>query len=218
MTPSTRGHRRVAVLFAGAAVASGLLLSGCGAGQLAETATKATAINGVNLESPDGAVSVRDLSVPYPGVEGYPAGGSAPVEVGLFNNTNDPVTVRISAAPVTDDDWATVVGAETVVIGGSEQTSGPTPSPEPGTVEVPQPDPGRDAIVQLPANEWALFSTDDTQPLRVTGLAGPLAAGYSVNLAFEFSTGGAPLVVAAPVDMPLTPAPRAPAEHDEEEH
>ncbi|WFE22287.1 hypothetical protein O7621_02645 [Solwaraspora sp. WMMD937] len=218
MTPSTRGHRRVAVLFAGAAVASGLLLSGCGAGQLAETATKATAINGVNLESPDGAVSVRDLSVPYPGVEGYPAGGSAPVEVGLFNNTNDPVTVRVSAAPVTDEDRATVVGAETVVIGGSEQAGGPTPSPEPGTAEVPQPDPGRDAIVQLPANGWALFSTDDTEPLRVTGLAGPLAAGYSVNLAFEFSTGGAPLVVAAPVDMPLTPAPRAPAEHDEEEH
>jgi len=217
VTPSTRGHRRVAVLFAGAAVASGLLLSGCGTGQIAETATKATAINGVNLESPDGAVSVRDLSVPYPGVEGYPAGGSAPVEVGLFNNTNDPVTVRVSAAPVTDEDWATVVGAETVVIGGSEQI-GPTPSPDPGTVEVPQPDPGRDAIVQLPANGWALFSTDDTEPLRVTGLADPLAAGYSVNLAFEFSTGGAPLVVAAPVDMPLTPAPRAPAEHDEEEH
>ncbi|MFV2087678.1 hypothetical protein [Micromonospora sp. LOL_021] len=217
MTPSTRGHRRVAVLFAGAAVASGLLLSGCGTGQLAETATKATAINGVNLESPDGAVSVRDLSVPYPGVEGYPAGGSAPVEVGLFNNTNDPVTVRVSAAPVTDEDWATVVGAETVVIGGSEQT-GPPPSPEPGTDEVPQPDPGRDAIVQLPANGWALFSTDDTEPLRVTGLADRLAAGYSVNLAFEFSTGGAPLVVAAPVDMPLTPAPREPAEHDEAEH
>ncbi|WFE30870.1 hypothetical protein O7623_23485 [Solwaraspora sp. WMMD791] len=218
MTPSTRGYRRVTVLFTGAAAASALLLSGCGTGQIAETAIKSASINGVNVDSPDGTVSLRDLSVPYPGVEGYPAGSSAPVEVAIFNNTNDPVTVTVSVAGPGDSDRETVIGAASVVIGGSDAE--PSPQTTDGTEPTGQPaaDPGRDARISLPANGWALFSTDDTEPLRVTGLTDTLTAGRSVNLVFEFDNGNERLVVPAPVDMPLTPVPRAPAEHDEEEH
>lgn len=223
--PSTRGHRRVAVLLSGAAVTGALLLSGCAAGQIAETAVKSSSIGGVNIDAPDGSVSVRNLSVPYPGIEGYPAGGSAPVEVGLYNNTNEPIAIRVSAAAVTDTDRETLVQAESVVLGGSDETAAtpspepdPSASPEPGATEAPAADPGREAIIELPANGWALFTTDGAEPLRVTGLAETLAAGYAVNLVFEFSDGSAPLVVPAPVNMPLSPAPRAPGEQDEEEH
>jgi hypothetical protein len=221
VTPSTRGYRRVAVLFSGAAVTGALLLSGCAAGQIAETAVKSTSINGVNIDAPDGSVSIRNLSVPYPGTDGYPAGSSALIEVGLYNNTNEPIAVRISAAAVSDSDNETVLEAAAVVIGGSDEAE-PSPSPEgspsPEATEEEQADTGREAIIELPANGWALFTADSAEPLRVTGLADALTAGRSVNLVFEFSDGSAPLVVPAPVNMPLTPAPRAPAEHDEEEH
>ncbi|MFV2020592.1 hypothetical protein [Micromonospora sp. LOL_023] len=231
--PSTRGHRRVAVLLSGAAVTGALLLSGCAAGQIAETAVKSSSIGGVNIDAPDGSVSIRNLSVPYPGIEGYPAGGSVPVEVGLYNNTSEPIAIRVSAAAVTDTDRETLVQAESVVLGGSDETAAaPSPEPDPtagpetdatagpetDATDAPAADPGREAIIELPANGWALFTTDSAEPLRVTGLAETLAAGYAVNLLFEFSDGSAPLVVPAPVNMPLSPAPRAPGEHDEEEH
>ncbi|WP_326549850.1 hypothetical protein [Micromonospora sp. NBC_01813] len=223
--PSTRGHRRVAVLLSGAAVTGALLLSGCAAGQIAETAVKSSSIGGVNIDAPDGSVSLRNLSVPYPGTEGYPAGGSAVIEVGLYNNTNEPIAIRVSAAAVTDTDQETLVQVESVVLGGSDEAAAtpspepdPSASPEPDATEAPAADPGREAIIELPANGWALFTPDSPEPLRVTGLAETLAAGYAVNLVFEFSDGSAPLVVPAPVNMPLSPAPRAPGEHDEEEH
>ncbi|MFY1634643.1 hypothetical protein ACN27F_15425 [Solwaraspora sp. WMMB335] len=219
MTPSTRGYRRAARLLAGAAAASALLLSGCAAGQIAATATKSTSINGLNIDSPDGSVSLRNLSLPYPGTDGYPAGGDVPIEVAIYNNTTEPIAVRVGAAPADDGAQETVVEARTVVLGGSVEvgpTAEPTGGPEP--TGLPQVDLGREAIIQLPAGGWTLFTADSPEPLRITGLSRELTAGHSVNLIFEFSDGSAPLIVPAPVNVPLSPAPRAPAEHAEEGH
>ena len=92
------GTRR-AGLAAGAATVAALALSGCSAGQVAETAILDTPIAGVNAESGSGKVLVRNLQVEYNGVEGYHAKESAPLELGLYNETNEPVTVTISSRP-----------------------------------------------------------------------------------------------------------------------
>ena len=74
MTRSIRGSRRAALLLSGIAAATSLLASGCGAGQVAETALKEPSVQGVNLTTPNGGYAVRGLLVTYPGTEGYRAG------------------------------------------------------------------------------------------------------------------------------------------------
>nr|BFE67364.1 hypothetical protein GCM10020092_006650 [Actinoplanes digitatis] len=46
--------------------------------------------------------------------------------------------------------------------------------------------------------------------LQAIGLTGKLAPGQALNLVFEFSNGADPLVLEAPVGIPLTPASRGP--------
>lgn len=90
-------HR--AALLAGVATVAAAALTGCGTGQVAETANKEPSIYGVNTQNADGSVLVRGLAVTYGTVEGYPAGGNAPLEFGLFNETRDPVRVAITSQP-----------------------------------------------------------------------------------------------------------------------
>ena len=94
----TMGTRRTALLV-GAATAAAVTLSGCGAGQIAETALKNPSVYGSNAQSADGSLLVRGLAVAYSSPEGYPSGGSAPLEVHLFNQTRQPMTVTISSVP-----------------------------------------------------------------------------------------------------------------------
>lgn len=131
MTRST--NRRAAASLAAAATAAGLLLTGCSAGQLAETARKNPSIQGVNgtaeLRGPDrliiGSVAVRDAHVAYAGPEGYEEGRSAPIEVRLFNDLPDPVTVRVSSPRVRENE-VQVVGVTAVELIGSAEPSAPT--------------------------------------------------------------------------------------------
>ncbi|MGI5212989.1 hypothetical protein [Plantactinospora sp. CA-290183] len=115
MTRSIRGARRATVVLAGTAVATTLLLSGCGAGQIAETAARQPTTVGANAQTADNLFKVRNLFIDYLNTTGYPAGGNAPVSVALFNDSGVPVTVRVSAE-----------GAQSVVLAG--QVSG-TPMP-----------------------------------------------------------------------------------------
>ncbi|RZT88819.1 hypothetical protein EV383_5768 [Pseudonocardia sediminis] len=76
---------------AGAVALTGVLaLTGCGAGQLAQTANQISAVNGISSQV--GQVVIRDARVAYPprGAEGnvYPAGSAAPLEVTLLNTAS----------------------------------------------------------------------------------------------------------------------------------
>ncbi|MGC4877016.1 hypothetical protein ACLQ26_12265 [Micromonospora sp. DT43] len=115
MTRSIRGSRRAALLLSGMAAATSLLASGCGAGQIAETALKEPSVQGVNLTSPNGVYSVRGLLVTYPGTEGYRAGQDAPLNAVIYNDSKNTVTVTV-----------TTQGARDVVISGG--SASPTPS------------------------------------------------------------------------------------------
>ncbi|HEU4422164.1 MAG TPA: hypothetical protein VFR67_06440, partial [Pilimelia sp.] len=83
MTRST--PRRAAAMLAGAAMAAGVLVSGCSAGQIAETANKRPSVPGLNVQAEVrddagtviGQVALRDLVVTYEDIEGFPAGSDA---------------------------------------------------------------------------------------------------------------------------------------------
>jgi hypothetical protein len=238
-----------------------MALSACSAGQLAETANKEPSVYGVNARSADGSVLVRGLAVVYRSVEGYPAGGSAPLEVALYNETQKPLSVRVtSAEPPAGTDptvaWARGVGLTGAAPAPSATASGvpaeaePTGTPEPASPASPgassaaepgvgegEPAPqtsasgaagtprpaqpanppaaaARPAIITIPALSSRIFQPDGEQGLQITGLSAALRSGMSVNLVFQFSNGSEPLVLRAPVGVPLTPAPRGSAQHE----
>jgi hypothetical protein len=261
------GTRRVA-LFAGAAAVAAVALAGCSAGQIAETSLKKPSTYGVNVDNADGSVLLRGVAVTYGSIKGYPAGGTAPVELSLFNETSAPISVQISSEPLTGADPSQgVVSAKLLALVGPAPSAGasagpaeveptgsrnaarplPTesdpaaaasndPSAEPSASPTakssvkssakpgvePSADPSaspttdlstaRPAQITIPALESVVFRPGDAQTLQLLGLSGPLVPGNSVNLVFKFSNGVTPLVLQAPVSVPLSPAPRASAE------
>ncbi|MBO3740511.1 hypothetical protein [Actinoplanes flavus] len=210
------GTRRAA-LVAGAATVAALALGGCSAGQVAETAILETPIAGVDTQTTDGSVFIRNLQVEYNGIEGYAKGENAPLELSLFNQTAEPVTVTISSAPpdlpqvVSADQVGFVSAAATVTTPGEVAASpsvAPSASAPAATV--------RPARIEIGPLSTAMFRPSDLAPLQVIGLQGALTPGAAVNLVFEFSNGADKLVVQAPVATPLSPAPRGPAEIGED--
>jgi hypothetical protein len=208
------GTRRL-VLVAGLAAATAVAVAGCSAGQVAETSLKKPSNQGVNEENSNNTVAIRNLSVAYNGTEGYAAGASAPLEVGLYNQTNAPITVLVSSRPPDAALGTNVISGTNVVLTGA-QSSGESPSPSPSESAGQGSTPAR--IVLSPLG-YASFLPGDAESLQVQGLSGELRPGMSVNLVFEFSNGAAPLTLQAPVGIPLSPAPREsanPAENHEE--
>jgi hypothetical protein len=241
------GTRRAALL-AGVATVAAVALAGCSAGQVAETALKRPSNQGVNADNSNMSVAIRNLAVAYNGTTGYAEGGSAPLEVGLYNQTTQPVTVLISSRPPTSStENEGVVSAESIGLSGGAQATGapsttlPNPSgsrdsavpqnsngPE-GSVEQPSANPSaapsasgvdsasatEPARITIAPQGSATFRPGDKESLLATGLTGKLAPGGSLNLVFEFSNGATPLILSAPVAIPLSPASRAPGNPDE---
>ncbi|HEV7963040.1 MAG TPA: hypothetical protein VGP57_10935 [Actinoplanes sp.] len=209
------GTRRVA-LFAGAATVTVVALAGCSAGQVASTATDMSAIQGVNAQSKSGSVLIRNLVVKYNGIAGYQPGANAPIWVNLYNQTTSQITVLVgSAAPTsTDAPSAGVVTAQQIGLLGGTPTASATPSesssasasPTPSTPPTPDVQPARITIAPLGS---VSFLPGDTQTLEAVGLSDTLMPGNQLSLVFRFSDGSPDLGVLAPVETPLSPAPRA---------
>lgn len=215
MTRSIRGARRAGLLLAGAA-ATLLLASGCAAGQIAETANKAPGVPGLNVElrTPEGgSYKVRNLLIAYPGLNGYPAGGNAPVEVAIFNDTSEPVTVTVTSsdaravlltggqAPSPSPTTAAPTGSPGTPSPGTASPTARSVTPTPQVVERP-------ARLQIPPRSFVTFSDNTDQQIQLTGLNRALKAGGSVNLIFDFGDGRQ--ITAQPsVRVPLTPVPAA---------
>lgn len=84
----TRRSARTLAGVAGAVALTGLLISGCGAGQIAQTAEQVAAVNGANATV--GSVDLRDVQVAYPTTPAgpdalYRQGGAAPLVATLVN-------------------------------------------------------------------------------------------------------------------------------------
>ncbi|MDR7280325.1 hypothetical protein [Catenuloplanes atrovinosus] len=130
MTRSMTVGRRAVRLAVGAAAVA-LAVTGCSAGQIAETAMKAPSVATVSADSTDGKLAVRGLAVAYEGVEGYPAGGNAPLHVTLINQRANPLTVTIDVAAPADGADPTATSARAVqIVAGETATTAPTPAAE----------------------------------------------------------------------------------------
>lgn len=228
MTRSIRAHRRATLLLAGLGAAGSMLLSGCGAGQIAETAAKASSIPGVNAEvkAAGGSYLIRNLAVAYRDPKGYAAGSNAPVEVAIFNETDKPVTVRITsdgaravvltgatAAPAPSAATPTPSGSEGSaspgsIIGPTEEptvTRSPRPTGSPEPLPTPSVPPAGPANIEIPARSFVLLNRTGGRFLQLEGLNEQLAPGQSVDLTFDFN--GQRFSTPVPVTVPLSPAP-----------
>jgi hypothetical protein len=182
------------------AIAAIIALMGCSAGQVTQTASGASSVYGLNTENEDGSVLIRNLAVSYDGTAGYPAGATSPLELHLFNQTEDPVTVSISSRPSD----APKAGAD-IVSAGSVTLTGTTPPPTP-------PAEGSSARFAIEPLGFVSFRPGSAAELHAVGLTGRLAPGEFLNLVFEFSNGAAPLLVRAPMATPMSPAARVPGD------
>jgi len=239
------GTRRAA-LIAGAGTVAVIALGGCSAGQVAETANLKPPVAGLNTASPDGGLLIRNLQVVYNGPEGYPANGSAPIQVSLFNQTTSPITVTISSKPV-QEKTAGLISAQQIGLVGEASAASPSAAPEPsgsrpdatpvnqgpdGSVEGPSADPSavpstsvvpagttaQPAKITIPALSSASFLPGDKGSLQAIGLSDKLLPGNSLSLVIESSTSAQPLTVVAPLGVPLSPVSRAPGlEHENTE-
>jgi hypothetical protein len=220
-------------LLAGAAAMTALLASGCSAGQLAETAEMVPAVPGANkdVSAFGGSLSVRNALVVYH-AGGYEADADAPLDLSIFNDTGQAVTVT-----VTSPDAKSVTlsaGAQGTPSPSASPSASPSPTPsatatpsgtptattEPTTSAEPTPPaeaPAQPATVEIAAGSFAALGPSGKQLLQLIGLNEELKAGETVQLVFDFG-GGTKLTLDVPVSVPLTPVPRASAEVDEEEH
>lgn len=242
------GTRRAA-LVAGVATVAAVALTGCSAGQVAETALKKPSNMGVNATSSTNAVVIRNLAVAYNGTQGYEAGANAPLELAIFNKTTAEITVNVSSQPLAGAaEGRSVVSARQVALTGGTASAPPSAAPEPsGTgaaatpdTETPEnvspppagePSPtaqppasaegaARPARITIEPMGYVSFLPGDGESVEAVGLTGALVPGASLNLVFEFSDGAEPLVLQAPMAIPLSPASRAPGsegEHSEPE-
>ncbi|GAA2193073.1 hypothetical protein [Micromonospora lupini] len=181
MTRSIRGSRRAALLLSGIAAATSLLASGCGAGQIAETALKEPSVQGVNLTTPNGAYSVRGLLVTYPGTEGYRAGQDAPLNAVIYNDSKSTVTVTV-----------TTQGAREVVI--SDGSASPTPSASESASATPSTSASGSATPSAPESRSASPSATPSETgsssatpsapesARASGSASPAAPGQPARI------------------------------------
>ncbi|MFF0313177.1 hypothetical protein ACFYPH_00805 [Micromonospora sp. NPDC005252] len=225
MTRSINRSRRAALLLSGMAAATSLLASGCGAGQVAETALKEPSVQGVNLTTPNGAYSVRGLLVTYPGTEGYRAGQDAPLNAVIYNDSKSTVTVTVttqsarevlisggSASPTpsaSESESATPSGSGSPSATPSETgSSSATPSaPESARASgsASAAAPGQPARIELAPLSYLQLNSEATTQLRLIGLTEALRSGQNVVVTFDFGNGNT-VTGQAPIAVPLTPA------------
>lgn len=225
MTRSIRRPRRAALLLGGAATATALLLSGCGTGQIAETAAMVPTVSGVNIQTADNLFGLRNLAVRYLDPEGYPTGGDAPLEVTIFNDSLKPVTVTVTSpsaravvlggalAPTPRPSASASASASATPAPTSSPSGSPsvgaTGSPEP-TASAPTPPPvEQPASILIPAGEYVVLNKTSGSFLQLAGLNAALPPGQSVQLVFDFN--GQQVKTPVPVAIPLTPPPSATA-------
>lgn len=218
MTRSIRGSRRAALVLSGVAAATGLLLSGCGAGQVSETANKEPSVQGVNLSTSNGEYAVRGLLVEFPGTEGYQAGANALLSAVIYNDSRNPVTVTVSSQDARDvvitGDGASASPSATpseeaspsespsaTPTGTASPTESPSESPS-ATASAPAGEPAR---IEIPPLSYVQLNSEANRILQLIGLNEAVRSGQNVFVTFDFGN-GVTLTGPAPVAVPLTPA------------
>jgi copper(I)-binding protein len=139
--PASRAATRSRAALVAVAVASTVTLAGCAAGQIAATAYQANSSTGATVTT--NGIAIRDAQIAFPEVaEGtesaaiYRAGGTAPVEAYVINQTTQDDRLVSASSPIAG---SVTIGGDTdlpagtvMVIGSPSSTGGQT---EPGRTE-----------------------------------------------------------------------------------
>lgn len=173
----TRRSARTLAGVAGAAALTGLLLSGCGTGQISQTSRQVAAVNGANATV--GSVDLRDVQVAYPTAPAgpdalYRQGGAAPLVATLVNTA--PVADRLLSV--------TSPAAASVQIQGD--------------LTMPQ-----DIALVSPGNLQLSPTNAKRVQLVAEGLTRPVPAGAQIPMTFVFEKAGS-VTVTVPTGVPHT--------------
>lgn len=229
-------HSRVALV--AVAVASTVVLGGCAAGQVAQTAYQANSATGATVTVNN--IAIRDAQIAFPvAAEGaqtaavYRAGGTAPVEMHIINqgtqadrlvSASSPVAASVTVSGQTDLPG----GTEMVVGGGSgtgeQSAASPIGSPaasaspaptnpalEPPTGSASASGEAPAAGLQPPHALGALEPSTRFAQVELTGLHEDIQAGLSYEIVLTFEQAGQVRVM-LPVGYPASP--RQPAEQE----
>ncbi|GIJ34496.1 hypothetical protein [Micromonospora sediminimaris] len=198
-----------------------LLLGGCGAGQIAETAEKEPSIQGVNLMADNGEYAVRGLLIEFPGADGYRAGENALLSAVIYNDSKGPVTVTVTSQDARE---VVIVDADRPIPPRSDAaaprptTANPNGSlspdglPQSGT---PQPATGP-ARIELPPLSFVRFNEQAGRYFQLLDLDESLRSGQNASVTFDFGNGQR-VTGPAPVAAALTPVPPPPPVVEPEE-
>jgi len=137
-----------------ASLATAVLASGCGAGLDAHTREIVPPVPGVNADSADHLLGVRDLHVRYNGPQGYRPGSTIPLEVRLFNEHENKVS--LTCVKVTN-------GTGAVALVGGAATPSATPTAPPSASPSPaSPGPASASATASPNGKKAAGSATPT--------------------------------------------------------
>ncbi len=194
---STRSASRRTVTAAATAVAGfGLLLAGCGSGQISQTADQQSGVNGAvgYLHG----MALNDVQFVAPAGTAYQAGSNARLLMTVSNATGS--NERLSGSASTAFSGVDYVGSRTVPAGGA--LSAGTDRDDAAVTQVAAPPVGRGKPV--------LGSIRVT----MTGLHNTLYAGQTVPIQFQFSGAGS-ITLNVPIGAPAgtgKPAPTPPGQ------
>ncbi|WP_245672442.1 hypothetical protein [Nocardia anaemiae] len=209
VTASTGARRRmvsVAALAAGAA----LVLSGCGAGQVAQTATQVAAVNGNHADID--RISLRNVHIVFPaaGTDYTNAkGGKAIIALSVINNgetvtdeltsiATDLGTVKIT--PPAGSSAFQIAPQQTVVAATAPTTGTAAKSDEHGATPSGTAAPTTSGSHGAPAGEKATVDPEKKPGLiEITGLTKDITPGLTYPVTFNFKQNGT-VTVQVPVD------------------
>ena len=177
--PAARAATHSRVLLVAVAVASTVVLAGCAAGQVAQTAYQANSATGATVTT--NGIAIRDAQIAFPdAAEGtqtaavYRAGGTAPVEMHVINQGTQPDRLVSASSPVAGS--VTVGGqtdlpAGTVMVVGSESGTGGQSAP--GSTEPSAASPvGSPEASSSPAPTNSALEPPDTSPTGSASASG----------------------------------------------
>jgi copper(I)-binding protein len=204
VTRSTSGFAGLGL--AVAAFVAVALVSACSAGQITGTDTQVPAVPGTNVQvaAPGGIVGVRNAVVSYPGLAGYPAGATAPLDLRLFNDTQQAIRlVGIDSGNGTVRQFGSSPGGPSAAASAAASVS-------PSVAASPTAPVGSPVNIEIPAGSLVIVSPSATLQLKIVGLAQPLKPGESVGLTFRFSGDVRIENVSVSVAPPTSPVTRSP--------
>jgi copper(I)-binding protein len=216
VTVNTTNRRRAASALA-VALASALVLSGCAAGQDAQTANQFSVVDGSAADV--GSISIRNAGLEAPSdVSGYKTGDDVEVVAAIVNNSvsGDTLTsVTTSAAssvligptsspsesssstPSATSTTSATTSASATPSGSatSTESAGASPTASATTSYAPVSTP-----IPIPANTLVMIGGTSSTTIQLVGLKSALISGQSIPVTFTFQSAGS-VTVQLPVKI-----------------